>query len=341
MKTSRQIVYDTLAGKNKERAPRQLWTLAWAWHHHPDEMKKLVADFPDDVVGVGAPLKKTSPRVKGDPNEIGEYTDDFGCTFTNVQRGVIGEVKCPLVQADDWSDADKAHIPAEWLSFDIGEANAALEKHAPDKFRLAGFCARPFEQLQFIRGTENLYVDLMDMPPGLRAFMNKLHTFYCDLCEKWAQTDADCLFFMDDWGTQRSLLINPALWRELFKPMYKDYIDIAKKHGKKAFMHSDGYTLDILPDLAELGLDAVNAQIFCMGLDNLKPLRGKLTFWGEIDRQWLLPRGTADDIRKAVRQVRDALYDDGYCIAQCEFGAGAKPENVYTVFQAWDEITGR
>lgn len=50
--------------------------------------------------------------------------------------------------------------------------------------------------------------------------------------------------------------------------MYKDYIDIAKKNGKKIFMHSDGYIIDIIPDLIELGLDALNCQIFCMGAEN-------------------------------------------------------------------------
>jgi hypothetical protein len=65
---------------------------------------------------------------------------------------------------------------------------------------------------------------------------------------------------------------------------------------------------------------------------------GKITFWGEMDRQWLLPSGTLDEIVKAVKRVKEALYKDGGVIAQCEFGAGAKPENVYQMFQTWDEL---
>ena len=86
--------------------------------------------------------------------------------------------------------------------------------------------------------------------------------------------------FMDDWGLQKGLLMNPALWVEIFKPLYKDFIDIAHKNNKKIFMHSDGYILDIIPHLIELGLDAVNSQVFCMGLENLKQFKGKITFWG-------------------------------------------------------------
>ena len=118
----------------------------------------------------------------------------------------------------------------------------------------------------------------------------------------------------------------------------KDYIDIAHSHGKKIFMHSDGYILDILPHLVELGLDAINSQIFCMGVDNLKPYRGKITFWGEIDRQYLLPNGTLDEIENAVKQVYDTLWDNGGCIAQLEFGAGANPNNVYKAFETWAKI---
>lgn len=65
----------------------------------------------------------------------------------------------------------------------------------------------------------------------------------------------------DDWGSQRSLLIRPEMWRELFRPMYRDYIDIAKRHGKKIFIHSGGYIPDILPDLVEMGVGVINSRI--------------------------------------------------------------------------------
>ena len=76
--------------------------------------------------------------------------------------------------------------------------------------------------------------------------------------------------FMDDWGSQNSLLINPATWDKYFRPFYQEFIDIAHRNGKDIFMHSDGNTLLIYPKLIEMGLDAFNSQIFCMGLDNLE-----------------------------------------------------------------------
>jgi hypothetical protein len=87
-----------------------------------------------------------------------------------------------------------------------------------------------------------------------------------------------------------------------------------------------------------LGLDAINAQLFCMGLEKLKPFKGQITFWGEIDRQHLLSTGTTKEVAAAVRQVKETLYQDGGVIAQCEFGPGANPENVYTVFETWNDL---
>lgn len=155
----------------------------------------------------------------------------------------------------------------------------------------------------------------------------------------WAHTDVDGLWFMDDWGSQYSLLISPILWRKIFKPLYKEYIDIAHQHGKYIFMHSDGYIADILPDIIELGVDAINSQIFCMNIEDLgKQFKGKITFWGEIDRQYILPNGTPEEVINAVKKVKEFLYYKGGVIGQCEFGAGAKPENVYLVFKTWNNF---
>ncbi len=248
-------------------------------------------------------------------------------------------MKTQLVNDEEWEDADEVHIPEELLSFDVEQVNADIKKRFSDKFVLAGYCIRPFEQLQFIRGTENFYMDLMFRPQKMMEFIEKMHDFYCRLVTKWAQTDIDGIQIFDDWGSQKSLLINPKTWEEIFMPMYRDYIDIAHKHGKKAFMHSDGNTLAIIPKLIDIGLDAFNTQIFCIGVENLKQFKGKLTFWGEIDRQHILPYGTQQDVRDAVRKQYETLWDNGKCIAECEFSAGAKPENVYAVFDEWDKLT--
>lgn len=335
--TSRERIYRTLAFVGVDRAARQLWTLPWASIHYPHELAAIEAEYPSDFGGVDAHLRKT-PVTVGNATEIGTYIDEWGCAFQNIQRGVIGEVKAPLVADADWRDTHRVHIPEELLTIDVEKINEACAKS--DRFIIAGCCPRPFEQLQFIRTTEMLYMDLADPPTGLLAFMERMHDFYCRLLTAWAKTDVDALSFMDDWGSQRGLLIHPDTWVALFKRMYRDYSDIAHRYGKKLFMHSDGHTLLILPHLIDIGLDAINTQIFCIGIENLKPFKGKITFWGEMDRQNLLPYGTQKDIDQAVRLVYDTLWAHGGCIAQCEFSAGTKPENVAQVFKSWNTLTG-
>ena len=333
--TPRELVYKTLEFKNtSDRIPQHVWELPWAGLNHPDWVKKIKADYPPDFYNVPVEYKQKTPAV-GDPMEPGLYVDDWGCRFINIQRGVQGEVREAIVP-EDWSDLSRVHIPEEWLSVDIDKVNAACR--ATDKFCLSGACPRPFEQFQFFRGSEHFYMDLMDRPAGLMEFYEKAHDFFCRQLELWGQTEVDCLNFMDDWGSQTALLINPRLWVEIYKPMYRDYVDIAKKHGKKIFFHSDGYILDIYPHLIDIGIDAINSQVFCMGVDKLRQFAGKITFWGEIDRQNLLPYGSPDDIDRAVESVYENLWRDGGLIAQCEFGAGAKPENVYRVFESFSKI---
>ena len=333
--TSRELTYRALEFKNPDRVPRQLWALPWASIYCKEGLEAIERDFPADIGGVEG-AESASPLTTGDATEVGDYVDPWGAKFHNVQRGVIGEVKEPLITGENWEDASKAHIPYELLTINPEHVNRQCAKSS--QFIMAGECPRPFEQLQFLRGSENLYLDLAYQPSGMFAFIEKMHDFYCKWVEAWAQTDVDGIMMMDDWGSQRSLLINPKTWVEIFKPMYRDYINIAKKHGKKTFMHSDGYTLAILPHLIDLGLDASNTQIFCMGMEKLKQYKGKITFWGEVDRQHLLVSATVGEVKQAVRGVYDALWQEGGCIAQCEFGAGSKPENVRAVFEAWNEV---
>jgi hypothetical protein len=61
----------------------------------------------------------------------------------------------------------------------------------------------------------------------------------------------------------------PEMWREYFKPVYKQYCDMAKTYRKFIIMHSDGFIVDIIPDMIELGICAVNSQLFCMPIEEL------------------------------------------------------------------------
>jgi len=170
--------------------------------------------------------------------------------------------------------------------------------------------------------------------------MHTVHEYNLRELELWAKTKVDGILFADDWGSQKSLLINPGLWRKLFKPLYREYCELIHNSGKFVFMHSDGYIFDIYEDLIEIGVDALNSQLFCMDIKEVgKRFKGKITFWGEIDRQHVLPSPSIDDVKRAVEKIKKFLYDKrGGIIVQCEFGAGAKPENIRAVFEEWEKL---
>ncbi len=330
--TSRELIKRTLEFDKPVRVPRQMWLLPWADMNYPAEVAEIREKFADDIVT--SPGFAEALPTKGNSYVVGESVDEWGCVWVNVQAGVIGEIKDPIVR--EWADVEKLREPIEALTVDRAKVNEWCK--TTDKFVMANCCPRPFERLQFLRGTENVMMDLAMGEDGIFALLEKIHKFYLKEVELWCSTDVDGLMFMDDWGAQRSLLISPAMWRELFKPLYKEYIDIAHANGKKTFMHSDGYIVDILGDLIELGLDAVNSQIFCMGLEELEKFRGKITFWGEIDRQHILPEASEEETRQAVRDVQRCLCDDVGVIGQLEFGPGAKPENVRAAFDEWENM---
>ena len=333
--TSRERVIKTLEFEGPDRAPRELWALAGVTKARKDEYEALCRRFPSDFAGPNGRYGAStlSREIQG---EIGTYVDEWGCEFTLAEMGVCGEVKHPPLA--DWSRLESWSPPWELLDgADMSEVNAHCA--STDLFVKTGTHVRPFERMQFLRGSENLFVDLMTLPAEFERLRALIHEFNIRDMEMWAKTDVDAVSFMDDWGAQNSLLIDPVLWREIFKPMYKDYCDILKAAGKYIFFHSDGHIAAIYPDLIELGIHAVNSQLFCMDIEGLaRAYKGKVTFWGEISRQTILPFGTVDEVREAVRRVRRAMDDGrGGVIAECEWGKKDPRENIEAVFETWLE----
>lgn len=335
--TSRERVIKTLRQEEVDRVPRNLWTLPGVGMFRKKELDEVLKKYPMDF---GGPVFRygKGKRCKGNPCEVGENTDAWGCIWQVGEPGVIGEVKEYILS--DWAALDSYMPPWELLNeADLSQVNRSCAES--DLFMLVGTETRPFERMQFLRGTENLFMDLACRENEVYRLRDMLHEFYCKEIEMWAATDVDGVTLMDDWGTQKTLLISPALWREFYKPLYKDYCDILHSKGKYVFFHSDGNIESIYPDLIEIGMNAINSQLFCMDIERLGELHaGKITFWGEIDRQTILPFGTPDDVRSAVRRVSKAVIKGKRTgvIAQCEWGTKDPKENIEAVFDEWNKV---
>jgi hypothetical protein len=301
------------------------------------DVKQILEKYPEDITilnfNYGRGIRAAGTRYK----QAEVATDEWGCRWRAAEDGVAGEVKEPPLK--DISDVESLEAPYEILEGgDFQKVNQMCAE--TDSFTLAWTTVRPFERMQFLLGTERLFTELMDMGKHLYLLRDILHNFYRQEIKRWVETDVDGISFMDDWGSQKSLLISPQLWRDFFRPLYKDYCDLIHSKGKSAFFHSDGNIELIYPQLIEVGIDAVNSQLFCMDMEELgRRYKGGITFWGEIDRQHILPFGTRERVADAVRRVKDALWmPEGGIIAQCEFGLKDPVENIETVFETWESI---
>ncbi len=106
-------------------------------------------------------------------------------------------------------------------------------------------------------------------------------------------------------------------------------------------MHSDGNIMEIIPDLIEIGVSAVNAQLDCMDIEKIAgQFHEKIAFWGGFDRQYLLPFGTAEEVRKEVRRIANTFfkYKRTGIVAQCFWDKGGKAENVYAFYDEWNKV---
>jgi hypothetical protein len=326
----------TLRFENPDRAPRDLWTLPGIPMFHQDKLDAMLARYPTDFAYPDVTYGPAE-RAKGEPHRVGTYVDAWGCVWHVGEPGVIGEVKGPPL--DDWSALRTYQPPWEVIeNADFSRVNESCQ--TSEKFMLVwGTAINPFERMQYLRGSEKLYIDLAYGTSEVIQLRDRLHDYYLAELARWIETDVDGIAFMDDWGAQHQLLISPEMWRAIFKPLYAEYCEIIHGAGKFAFMHSDGHITAIYPDLIEIGVDALNAQLFCMDIESLaERFQGRITFWGEIDRQQVLPFGTPSEVKAAVHRVRRALDDGtGGVIAQCEWGNDVPAENVAAVFEAWQE----
>ena len=177
----------------------------------------------------------------------------------------------------------------------------------------------------------------MDDRPEVYRLRNLVHDYNMRELECWLRYDLDAIVFSDDWGSQWQLLIPPRVWRAFFAPCYEEMFARVHEAGKLVFFHSDGYILEVIEDLIALGVDALNSQIWCMGVEELgERFRGRICFWGELDRQYTLPYGTPEDIRAAARKMKQHLETpEGGLIGQGEAGVDVPLENIEAMLSCW------
>ncbi len=223
-----------------------------------------------------------------------------------------------------------------------GEARALYENTPYAIMADGGF--KSFWELAFImRGFERILIDVAENPEFIRALMSKLLEIniagtgrFLEAAGRYIQVFRTA----DDLAAQRGLLMSPATFRRLLKPVYKSYFDFVKsKTEAKIFYHSCGNITGLLDDLIEIGVDALNpVQVSAMGDTAALKARfgGRVTFWGGIDTQRVLPSGSVADVEAEVRRrIIDLGPGGGFVVASVHnIQPDVPPENIVAMAEA-------
>jgi uroporphyrinogen decarboxylase len=173
-----------------------------------------------------------------------------------------------------------------------------------------------FEMYWRLRGMEQAMVDIAAEPALAFEILGRCGRFAVDLAEAACERfPLDWLWTGDDVASQRSLMMSPDIWRRMIKPHLKEAFEVGKRHGLFVAYHCCGALRPIIPDLIEMGLDVLNPiQCNCPGMEPTELKRefgSALSFMGGVDTQELLSNATADEVRRATRQLIDGMTADG------------------------------
>jgi len=329
---SRERVIRAVEFEGPDRVPNGSYALPGGYYRHGKKLEDLFLHFPSDFHQFVASW--TAEAGDSVPYKGGINKDPWGCVWRNPNPGIFGRIiEHPLA---DWKNLDSYRPPdlSELVNFNEVEKSIRLDGH---KHYVLGDSENFFERLHWLHGYTNTLIDLITGRRELKKLIDLLFDFKIKFIKRWLEVDIDGVYFLDDWGTMRGLMINPNLWRQYFKPLYKRMFDVVHKSGKHVFFHSDGYILDIIPDFIEIGVDALNIQVKLMGIEKISnKFSGKVCILADIDRQHILPFGTTEEVEEHVKRIIQAFAPfDGGLISWGEIGPDVPLSNAETMLKTF------
>lgn len=329
----RRVTLDTIVRHGEALEP--------LFRRHPDHLGRVATH--DFMLGLRSACTPPLSPVEALLFDA-EWVNEWGVRWKHVSDGVgASEIGHPL---EDWGALDEylaARMPAARAP---GRFEAAAEPAR--RFRAAGtysfgLFGEVFYRIFSIRGFENALADFRANPEELRRLVDALRDHALEHVSAWAEVGVDAIMILDDWGSQRSLLVSPSAWRDFFKDGYASIIREAHARGMDVFLHSCGHVAAIVEDLIDIGLDVLDpVQTSCMDLEDLaRRFGGRISFCGTIDVQDLLPRARPEEVKDAIRRARDTLgrpFGDGLILAPTNTIVPETPvENLRAMFEACHE----
>ncbi len=270
--------------EHPEYIPVSVSILPAAWMKHRQALNEITAKYP--VFSEYDKSKKDYDSVGG-TYVAGDHVDVWGCVWSNIKTGMEAIVKSHPVPTRE--AVRKMKMPKEDAGF----------KH--------GFM---YLRLLDLRGFEEAMIDFAEEPPELQMLIDvvlKYNLRQAKLSLANIKEKGTIVYFGDDLGMQNSLPISPEKWRKYLKPCFAKIYKPFRDAGHYVYMHTDGHIYEIIPDLADCGVNVVNPQVRANGLDNLaRVCKGKICVDLDLDRQmfpFCTPRDIDNHVREAVQKL--------------------------------------
>jgi len=248
------------------------------------------------------------------PGRPGYFIDDYGCVWNrngaDKDIGVIDEPSIPEPDLSLWREPSFSEEAYR-------KRLAACIDNAGDRFTYASIGFSLFERFWTYTGFENALLYMAAEPEFTHALLDRICEFNLRLIDMMLDYPFDGIFFGDDWGQQKGLIMGAPMWREFIKPRQAKMYKRAKDAGRFVFQHSCGDIEEIFPDLIDMGLDCY--QTFQPEIYDIAAVKakygGRLSFFGAISTQRLLPFETPEFIRTETKRIMDILGQNGGYIA--------------------------
>jgi len=302
------------------------------------------------MFGVDFRTVRPGPPQKGEPQPVPDeqgssFIDEWGILRRMPKDGFYYDlVESPLAGASMQELKDYRFPDPEQISSTGAMAEEARRLSTETGYALVGDFAMLgiFEMAWFLRGLENLLIDLVTNQSFCEYLLDRLVEVKCRLYEGYLKEVGpylDVVTMGDDICGQRGPLFDPSIYREMIKPRHATLIRFIKERTRaKLFFHSCGDITEFIPDLIEIGVDILNPiQVSVMDAANLKAEYGtNLVFWGGCDTQKVLPFGRIQEVETEVRKRIDQLAaGGGYVFGQVhEIQPGTPPENIVSMFRS-------
>jgi uroporphyrinogen decarboxylase len=237
------------------------------------------------------------------------FRDEYGVAYRD---GSIWSVERPALSGPS---LDGYTFPNLTTDEHFEHLDEWIDAH-PNRFRIVQLGMMFFERAWWMRGMDNFFMDLHLEPAFCEEMLDGLMEVCLGVVDRLLADYGDridAIGMSEDYGTEKSLMINPEIWRRFIRPRIARIFERVRLGGKYAYIHSCGHVTEIIPDLVDIGINMLQPiQPEAMDIFALKKEFGKdLCLVGGISTQRTLPFGTPQQVRDEVKRCLDVMADGG------------------------------